>query len=107
MASVKLVAISAWPCGVIGQATCVVVLGSGSICAASIWLKASNIMQRCWALPVGILLEQDGADEAQDAGIVREYAHHIGTAFHLLVQVLQRVGTVKPGSVPGREGHVG
>ena len=77
------------------------------ICPASIWLKALNIMQRCWALPVVILLEHDGADDAQDAGLVREYAHHIGTAFHLLVQVLQRVGTVKLGSVPGRKGHVG
>lgn len=43
------------------------------------------------ALPVVILLEQDGADEAQDAGLFREYAHLISTAFHLFVQAFQWV----------------
>ena len=59
------------------------------------------------ALPVVILLAQDGAEEAQDAVLVREYAHHIGTAFHLVVQAFQWIGAVMLGSVLGREGHVG
>ena len=58
------------------------------------------------ALPVVVLLEEDGADPAQDAVLVGEDTDHIGAAFHLLVQAFQWVGAVKLGAMLGRECHV-
>ncbi len=54
-----------------------------------------------------ILLEQDGADEADDAVLVREDADHIGAALHFLVQAFQRIGAVELDPVLLGEGHVG
>ena len=45
-------------------------------------------------LPLVILLEQYGADEANDAVLVGEDADDIGTALDLLVQPLEWVGRV-------------
>jgi len=39
-----------------------------------------------------ILFEQDGADQADDGGLVWKEADDIGAAFDLLVQPFQRVG---------------
>jgi len=53
------------------------------------------------------LLEQDGAEEADDAGLVGEAADHVGPTLDLLVEALERVGAVQLGAVPGREGRAG
>jgi hypothetical protein len=45
-------------------------------------------------LPFVVLLEEDGADEADDAVLVGEDADDIGAALDLLVQPLQRIGRV-------------
>ena len=41
-----------------------------------------------------VLLDQGGADQAHDGGVVREDAHHVGAPLDLLVDALQRVGRV-------------
>jgi len=41
-------------------------------------------------LPVVILLEEDGADEADDRLLVREDADDVGASLELLVQPLKR-----------------
>jgi hypothetical protein len=41
--------------------------------------------------PVVVLVEQDGADEADDGGVVGEDADHVAAAFDLLVDPLERV----------------
>jgi hypothetical protein len=42
--------------------------------------------------PLVVLLEQDGADQPGDAGLVGEDADDVGASFDLLIQALQRVG---------------
>ena len=59
------------------------------------------------ALPVVILLEQDGADQANDTVLVREDSDDIGAAFHFLVQAFKRIRAVKLGAVLSGKGHVG
>ena len=54
--------------------------------------------------PLVVLLEQDGADQPGDAGLVGEDADDVGAPFDFLVQALQRVGGVQFGAVLGREG---
>ena len=58
-------------------------------------------------LPLVVLLEQDGADQADDGGLVGEDADDVGAALDLAVEPLERVGGVQLGPVLGREGHVG
>ena len=57
--------------------------------------------------PLVVLLEQDGADEADDGGLVGEDADDLGAALDLAVEALERVGRVQLGPVRRREGHVG
>jgi hypothetical protein len=52
------------------------------------------------------LLEQDGADQPGDAGLVAEDADDIGAAFDLFVRPLERVGAVQFGAVLAGEDHV-
>ena len=42
--------------------------------------------------PFIVLLEQDGADEADDGGLVGEDADDLGAALDLAVEALERVG---------------
>ena len=58
-------------------------------------------------LPFVIGLQQHRADQALDAVLIREDAHHIGPPFDLLVQALQRVRAMQLRPVLGREAHVG
>ena len=43
-------------------------------------------------LPFAVLLEQDGADEADDAVLVGKDAHDIGAARDLLIGLLEQAG---------------
>jgi hypothetical protein len=45
--------------------------------------------------PLVVLLEEDGADEAGDGGLVREDADDLGAALDLAVQALARIGRVQ------------
>ena len=58
-------------------------------------------------LPLVVLLQEDGADEAGNAGLVREDADDVGPAFDLLVESFERIGCVEFGAVPRGEGLVG
>ena len=49
--------------------------------------------------PFIVLLEQDGADEAGDGGLVGEDADDFGAPLDLAVQSLERVGGVQLGAV--------
>jgi len=42
--------------------------------------------------PFVVLFEQDGADQSNQGVLIGEDADHVGTAFHLLVEALQRIG---------------
>ena len=53
-------------------------------------------------LPLVVLLQQHGADQADDRGLVGEDADDVGPALDLLVQALQRVGGVQLGRGAGR-----
>lgn len=57
--------------------------------------------------PFIVLLEQDGADQSGDRGLVGKDPDHLGAALDLAVQALQRIGVVKLGPVLGREAHIG
>ncbi len=54
-----------------------------------------------------ILLEEDGADQPDNGGLVREDTRHPGPALDLAVQALDRIGGVELGPVLGREPLVG
>ena len=58
-------------------------------------------------LPLIVLLHEDGADEANDAGFVGEDADDVGAALNLFVEALERIGAVQLGPVLSREGQVG
>jgi hypothetical protein len=58
------------------------------------------------SLPVIILPEQNGTDQAQDQLLVGEDADHISATLHLFVQTFQWVGAVKLGAMLGRKGHL-
>jgi hypothetical protein len=45
--------------------------------------------------PFIILLEQDGADQAGDAGLVEEDADDIGAPFDYLIETSKRIGAVQ------------
>ena len=53
--------------------------------------------------PLVVLLEEDGADEAGDGGLVGEDADDLGAALDLAVEPFERVGGVKLRPVLGRE----
>ena len=54
--------------------------------------------------PFVVLFEQDGADEADDGGLVGEDADDLGAPLDLAVEALERIGRVQLGAVllPGR-----
>lgn len=53
--------------------------------------------------PFVVLLEQDGADEPGDGGLVGEDADDLGSSLDLAVEPFQRVGGVELYAVLGRE----
>ena len=57
--------------------------------------------------PFVVLLEQEGADEVEDGGFVRENPDDIAATLDLAVQPLERVCAVQFGAVLGGEVHVG
>ena len=57
------------------------------------------------ALPIVVLLEQDGSDQPEDRLFVGEDAHDISTSLHLLVQAFQWVGAVQLGPMQSGKGH--
>lgn len=56
--------------------------------------------------PFVVLLEQQGAHEAADRGLVWEDVHDLGAALDLPVVPLERVGAVNLGAVLRREANV-
>ena len=57
--------------------------------------------------PLVVLLDQDGADQAQDGFVVGKDAHHVGAPLDLLVDPLQRIGGVDLRSMLPGEAHEG
>lgn len=57
-------------------------------------------------LPLLVLLGQDGPDQPNDRGRVREDADHVGPALHLFDDPLERVVRPDLGPVAGREREV-
>jgi hypothetical protein len=57
--------------------------------------------------PLIVLLEEDGADEANDGVVVREDADHFCPALDPAVEALDRVRAVQLGAMLLGEGHVG
>ena len=57
--------------------------------------------------PFVVLLEQKGADQAEDCFVVGEDADHVVPALDLAVETLDRVRAVEFGPVLLGEGHVG
>src|SRR3546814_13445541 len=58
-------------------------------------------------LPFIVLLQQQGADQAGDGGLVGKDPDHLAAALDLAVEALERVGGMELGAVLGREAHVG
>ena len=50
-------------------------------------------------LPFVVLLQQHGADQSDDRGLIGKYPNDIGPPLHLLVQPLQRVRAMQLGAV--------
>src|SRR3954447_15652094 len=95
---------------------CCLGLGSGGfqgkrrLAADLVGAEAGHGLERHVAvleLPLVVLLHQDGSDEAQDAGLVREDADHVGAALDLLVEAFERVGRMQLGPVRAWEVHEG
>src|SRR3954452_14842185 len=95
---------------------CCLGLGSGGfqgkrrLAADLVGAEAGHGLERHVAvleLPLVVLLHQDGSDEAQDAGLVREDADHVGAALDLLVEAFERVGRMQLGPVSAWEVHEG
>jgi hypothetical protein len=57
-------------------------------------------------LPLIVLLQKHGTDEAHDGAFVGKDTDHVGAAFHLLVQSFDRVRAVDFAAVLGGEVHV-
>ncbi len=57
-------------------------------------------------LPLVVLLQEDGADKADNGRLVWEDADDVGPPLDLLVQALEGVGAVELGPVLRRKGHV-
>jgi hypothetical protein len=73
------------------------------------WRKLGHCLELHVAvleLPLVVLLEGHGADQADDGGLVREDPDHVRSPLDLLVEPFERVGAVKLGAVLGRERHV-
>src|SRR5262249_11606000 len=54
-----------------------------------------------------VLLEQEGADEADDGVFVGEDADDVGTALDLAIEALEGIGGMQLRAMGGGEGHVG
>jgi hypothetical protein len=57
-------------------------------------------------LPFVVGFQQHSANQANNRSLVGEDADHVGAAFHLLVQALDRASRVDLGPVLGGEVHV-
>lgn len=58
-------------------------------------------------LPLVVLLEEHGADQADDAFLVGEDPDDVGASLHFLVEPFERIRAVQLHAVLLGEGHVG
>src|SRR5271165_1817771 len=57
--------------------------------------------------PLVVLLEQHGADQAGDAGLIGEDADDVGSPLDLLVETFERIGNGMKIAVPARLAGIG